>query len=206
MNETKLSPKKETKYEVLKGFITPIVGENRKRANSHENCIDDSNLHYVNGVNDDNVNNSVSNYQQYQSPLICKQIDRCFTVRKDNTKLIESESSMSEKQMNNLKLLRRFSEMKSKLPESHLPSADKDSHKQEMLVDKLQDMDYKPEVRSDQEKEINQKSEVFNLEFPEESLEELAKIDEELARVNNNDTSSLEEETPLVSSTFMTVD
>lgn len=201
LNDTKMSIEKANKYDILSQFIIPHSVPSRKRSNSQVNCISAENFDEIKTDTDEEEAKSVSNSQQFQSPLANKFAEKCMTSRKDPKKLMDSDSSNTCNRITNIQLLRRFSEMKSKLPDSHLPiNKDKDSPKHEKLANKLQDLDFKPEKQSAKEYEISHKAEIFSMDFPEESLEELEKIDAELARANNADSYSFssDEETTLL--------
>ena len=119
-------------------------------------------------------------------------------MRRNNKKLIESDSSFDENQKK-LMLVRRISEMKSKLPPSHLPENVKNELiKQDSLADKLQAMhvtEHSEECKAAPNDESEVHPQFLPIEMTGDSIEELARIDAELARdeytESKNDESSI---------------
>ena len=192
------SPNKRNKFDVLDDFMTPKVTESRKRAQSEEYPFI-QNQDVPEQVKEDESVNSLVDYQQTCSPKNMKKSMRAKTDRKGERKDFDSESQCSESKLSNLKLLKLFSESKSQLPPGHNPNV---AHKQDsLLAEKLQRMNENDKNAHD----ISPKSgndEPCSPQFlvsdtPEESAEELARIDAELARLEE-DEDSLDESTTFV--------
>lgn len=129
----------------------------------------------------------------FDSPLLYKYASRWNTVKRNNKKLIESESSVDDNQKKQM-LVRRISEMKSKLPPSHCPENVKNElTKQDSLVDKLQAM-HVTEISEELKEMPNEEPEVnpkfLPIEMTGDSLEELARIDAELAREDSTESKN----------------
>jgi hypothetical protein len=117
----------------------------------------------------------------------------------------------SDTHLNNLKLLKHFSEAKSKLPPSHLPTnQSEDSKKGEKLIEKLQQITSTQELeilpKSPLKEESSEGPKFLVIDTPEESLEELARIDAELAKVDYQEEPSLDEQSTLVSCNIHNLD
>lgn len=185
LNDTKNSPNKITKFDILNEFMTPKNWESRKRAQSQENWNKDQ--------NQSKVTEEIK--QPFQSPLLNTQPKTCLTARKENKKLVESEASVDESQLNQIKLLRRLSVSKSKLPASHMPvNHDKDSESTKMLAEKLQVIHGEVSIEDVVKSEVSHDTPIpapkfLVIDATEEEMEELARIDAELSN-NTNDFNS----------------
>jgi hypothetical protein len=93
---------------------------------------------------------------------------------------------MDESQLNQIKLLRRLSVSKSKLPASHMPvNHDKDSESNKMLSEKLQVIHGEVSIEDVVKSEVSHDTPIpapkfLVIDASEEELEELARIDAEL--------------------------
>jgi hypothetical protein len=209
LNESKDSPSKKNKYDVLDEFMTPKVTDNRKRAQSEENCFSNLNLNPHKNINDSHKS-IVLGAENFSSSFV-DLIPLCQTDRKWNKKLIDTSSMASDTHLNNLKLLKHFSEAKSKLPPSHLPTnQSEDSKKGEKLIEKLQQITSTQELeilpKSPLKEESSEGPKFLVIDTPEESLEELARIDAELAKVDYQEEPSLDEQSTLVSCNIHNLD
>jgi hypothetical protein len=191
LDDTKNSPRRITKYDILNEYMTPRNLDTFKRVRSEENW----------NINQDRSKASKEVQQSFQSPLIKDQMKASMTAWKENKKLVESENSVDESQLNNIKLLRHLSVSKSKLPPSHMPDAhDKDSEPSPKLADKLlvinREVSVEDVIKSEPSHETPVPAPRFLIiDASEDELEELARIDAELSNANGYSTNSEEEST-----------
>lgn len=104
---------------------------------------------------------------------------------------IAVENSFEDSQLSQLQILRRFSVSKSKLPPSHMPDAQEKESDSTKLINKLQAMNKSEEVEEDSKQDSQKDSKTapkfLVIDTTEEELEELAKIDAELAKANDEE-------------------
>ena len=134
-----------------------------------------------------------------------------FSDKRIDHKLINEEPNDDNPRQTSILQLKNISKMKSKLPPSRLPNnKNEETKKEDKLVDKLQAMkkhDSSDEVSVKNElavvtKNINPEPQFLGFDTSQESLEELARIDAELAKFNEEEYQEPESSTVFVSIGF----
>lgn len=127
---------------------------------------------------------------ELEQPLLRSSEVKTASQRKYTDENMSCEKLFDEMHKNNVDLdrVRRISEMKSKLPESHLPSNQhKDANKHENLIEKIQALHL---TDKDESKAIEEckgiEPKFLVIDSSEISLEELAMIDAELENDSRN--------------------
>ena len=178
LNESGDSPDQKNKYDLLNDFMTPIEDRNKIDPTEESNSIAKLNIEILKDV-------FSSDYQNCESPLLYKYASRWNTERMNNKKLIESDSSFDNSNQKKQILVKKISEMKSKLPPSHLPeNINNELVKQDSLVIKLQAMhvtDNFEDRKSNMTYEQLSHPQFLPIEMTGDTAEELARIDAELA-------------------------
>ncbi|CAI2387443.1 unnamed protein product [Moneuplotes crassus] len=197
LNETNLSPNKKTKFDVLDEFMTPSNHHDERKRSKSDYAM-------TNKPIAEQASQEESKDCKYQSPLLKNSSFECKTSRKNDRKatLNSDESIKEENQLNQLQLLKRFSVSKSKLPSSHLPDSQEKDPETPNIVNKLQAMNKSEDLEEDSQQDSLKDSKTapkfLVIDTTEEELEELAKIDAELARANSEDYCSSYDETSLI--------
>jgi hypothetical protein len=114
---------------------------------------------------------------------------KCITARKYSHESVGADDSFGN--MKKKFRAKQIAKMKSQLPQSHLPTnKPKDNVKHDSLVERLNAI----KISDDTEKQIQEPIEIqfsqpkfLDIEIPEDSLEELARIDAELENDNTED-------------------
>ena len=184
-NESKMSPEKQISPNIPDFYLSPNqIFEKRPKSE----LMSISDIASVDSNNDKNksVNNDVEIIDHMFADLDRKQ---SYSDIKRNSMLIAPESLDDSKRRQTIVTFKNVNLMKSQLPPSHMPHAtQEDSKKEEVLAEKLQAMQRHDSVddvsKSDITSQMSVKPEPKFLEAKtsQESLEELARIDAELAK------------------------
>lgn len=184
-NDSKMSPEKEQTN--IPDYFTSVVfpDPDPKRPKSVNPFIVD-----IESQSDESEKNLSVNHNDDYALLGPKFKRVSSTDVKQSSKKIITENLLALNKAQSFVPFKNISKMKSKLPESHLPNHNHEAKKEENLADKLQAMQHKTE-NSEEESNHSRKfsteepkpePKFLTLDMTHESLEELARIDAELAQ------------------------
>ena len=205
-NESKMTPCKENKDIISDCYLNPAANQNKTKPKSEMGNASD-----IVSIQSDEKNCSANNSHEYDLMADTQNKKKSCSDKQIDYKLINEEPAEDNPRRMNILQLKNISKMKSKLPPSRLPNnKNEEIKKEDKLSDKLQAMQkhessdetsVKNELACVTEN-INPDPQFLGFDNSQESLEELARIDAELAKFNEEEYQEPESSIIFVSINF----